>query len=66
MFNFDSPIFSLLYSLGVDISSIDFSTISDGELMILGLIIIIATVFITLCVRGIFYVIRELCGSVVR
>ena len=66
MFDFKAPFFRLLLSYGIDISKVDFSTITDGELLVLSLMVVFAFFFVALCIRGIFYCIREICGSCIK
>lgn len=66
MFNFDSPLFQLLFDLGIDLSSIDISSLSENELFVLGIVIMIVVFVLALIVRSLFYCISSIFRSCLR
>lgn len=66
-FNFSGALFSLLYEFGIDLSAIeDVAELTHQDCFLIALAMIFALVFILLIIRGLFYALRQLTGSVLR
>lgn len=66
-FNFAGALFNLLYQFGIDLSAIkNTAELTHQDCFLIALAMIFALVFILLILRGLFYALRELTGSVLR
>ena len=66
-FNFSGALFNLLYQFGIDLSAIKNTVeLTQQDCFLIALAMGFVLVFILLILRGLFYALRELTGSVLR
>ena len=66
-FNFSGALFNLLYQFGIDLSAIKNTVeLTQQDCFLIALAMVFVLVFILLILRGLFYALRELTGSVLR